>query len=530
MDFAKRLRLLFTIIFALFMIVVIRLIWVQIIRHDYFTRLSLDQRTRIINLPSLRGDILDRNGNVLATSIDTFSAFVQKPRFVWLARRLPSAEAEKLRATDPVNIILYKEKKRIYPKGAVAAQLLGFVGADNQGLSGIELAFDRYLKGKEGKVVTEGDPAGRELYGALRVIEPGEEGQSLTLTIDENIQYIAEREIVRQIRQSKAVSGMLLVMDAKTGEILALASKPDFDPNDYKQAIAKRWHPAFLDPYEPGSTFKVISTAAGLEEKVVTPDSQLNAMDKLEIGGKVIENSHAIKWPGPRISISFMLQQSINTAMAQVGLKLGPERFYRRIRKFGFGELTGFGLAGESKGIVRYWENWYKPDPAMISFGQSIAVTPLQLLRAYSAFANHGRLVAPYIVKKIESNDGRFVKMFGEDPQGQAVSDRTAEEILKLMSDVVLYGSGRRAQLEYFTVGGKTGTAQKAAPGGRGYLKGHYIASFIGIVPLSEPRLICLVIVDDPQGSIWGESVAGPSFKTVMEYALRYLNVKPDVI
>jgi cell division protein FtsI/penicillin-binding protein 2 len=197
MDFPKRLRLLFMIIFALFALVIVRLLWVQVIRHDFFTRMSLDQRTRIINLTSIRGDILDRNGNVLATSIDTFSAFAQKPHFAWLARRLPSAEADKLRATDPANIIVLKEKKRIYPKGAIAAQLLGFVGADNQGLSGIELAFDRYLKGKAGKVVTEGDPEGRELYGALREIEPAEEGMSLTLTIDENLQYVAEREIAR---------------------------------------------------------------------------------------------------------------------------------------------------------------------------------------------------------------------------------------------------------------------------------------------------------------------------------------------
>jgi len=431
MEFRRRLRLLFGIIFALFLLVIARLFWVQIIRHDFFTRISLEQRTRIINLSSVRGDILDRSSNVLATSIDTFSVFVQKPHFAWLARRLPSAEAEKLQAADPANIILLKEKKRIYPKGGMAAQLLGFVGADNQGLSGIELAFDRYLKGKEGKVVTEGDPEGRELYGALREIEPGEEGMILTLTIDENLQYIAEREISRAIRQYNGVAGMLLVMDARSGELLALASKPDFDPNDYKKASARLWHPTYLDPYEPGSTFKVISTAAGLEEQVITPDSRLNAQNKLEIGGKVIENSHAIKWPGPQVSLSFMLEQSINTVVAQIGLKLGPERFYRRIRKFGFGEQTGFGLEGESKGIVRYWENWYKPDPAMISFGQSIAVTPLQLLQAFSAFANHGRMVTPYLVKKVESGDGRFVKMFAGDPKGLAVSDRTAAEILR---------------------------------------------------------------------------------------------------
>jgi stage V sporulation protein D (sporulation-specific penicillin-binding protein) len=530
MDFHRRLRLVYLVIFGLFLVIIARMFWIQIIRHDFFARLSFGQRTRLINLPASRGDIYDRNGNVLATSIDTFSVFAQKPRFQWLARRLPSAEAEKLRAADPASVFLLKEKKRIYPQGQFAAQLLGFAGDDNQGLSGVELSFDRYLKGKEGKVVTEGDPEGRELYGALREIQPGEEGLNLTLTIDENIQYVAEREISRQIKQFSAASGMLIVMDAKSGEILALASKPDFDPNEYKKADARRWHPAFLDPYEPGSTFKVITAAAGLADGVVTPDSRLNALNRLDVGGKVIENSHQINWPGPQVSLSFMLQQSINTAVAQIGLKLGPERFYQRIRKFGFGEQTGFGLAGESKGIVRYWENWSKPDPAMISFGQGIAVTPLQLLRAFSAFANGGRPVAPTIVKKVESEDGRFVRMFTGGAQGQALSGQHAAEINKMMRDVVLYGSGRRAQMALFTTGGKTGTAQKAAPGGRGYMKGRYIASFIGLAPLSDPRLICLVIVNDPRGSIWGESVAGPSFKTVVEYALRYLNVKPDML
>lgn len=526
----RRIRALFVLFLLLFLVVVVRLFILQIIQHGFFQERSSEQRTRIINLSANRGDILDRNGEILATSIDTFSVFTQAKGFAWLARKLPRGEADKLKAEDPKNYIMLKEKKRIYPKGQTAAQVIGFVGADNQGLSGVEIAFDKYLKGKTGRVVTEGDPEGRELYGAVREIDPSEDGMNVTLTIDKNIQYVAEKEIEEQVRASSASSGQLMIMNAKTGEILALASKPDFDPNEYVKFDRRLWHPRFLDPYEPGSTFKLITAAAGLEENVITPDSKLKALDRLEIGGKVIENSHKIAWPGPDISVSFMLEQSINTGAAQVGIKLGPEKFYERIKEFGFGRPTGFGLDGESSGIVRSWQRWYKPDIAMITFGQSIAVTPMQLISAVSAFANRGKMVAPYLVKKIESNDGKFVKVNETEIRGRAVSEQTAAQMKTLMRNVCLYGSGKRAQMKWFAVGGKTGTAQKSAPGGRGYLKGHYIASFIGLAPLKDPEIIALVIVDDPKGSIWGESVCGPVFKRAVESTLRYLNVKPDML
>lgn len=530
MDFPRRIRILFYLFLLLSVMIAARLIWLQVVQHRFFQERSLEQRTRIINLSSNRGDILDRNGNILAASIDTYSVFTQQKGFSWVARRLPQAEAEKLRGENPKDFFILKEKKRIYPKGKFASQFLGFVGADNQGLSGVELAWDKYLKGKVGRVVTEGDPEGRELYGALREIDPGEDGMHVTLTIDQNLQYVAEREIEEQIRKMGALSGTLMVMDARTGEMLALASKPDFDPNDYQKFDRRLWHPRFLDPYEPGSTFKVITTASALEEKAITLDTKLKALDQIEVGGKTIKNSHSVRWPGQEITISKMLEQSINTGAVQVGLKLGPERFYNRIKKFGFGEATGFGLEGESRGIVRHWKNWYKPDIGMLAFGQSIAVTPMQLLSAVSAFANHGEMVCPHLIKKIESGDGKFVKVFAAETRGTAVSDRTALEMKQLMRNVVSNGSGRHAGMEWFTVGGKTGTAQKTVPGGRGYMKGHYIASFIGIAPLSDPEIVALVIVDDPKGSIWGETVCGPVFKDVVEYALRYLNVRPDVL
>ncbi|MFA6431480.1 MAG: penicillin-binding protein 2, partial [Candidatus Margulisiibacteriota bacterium] len=352
----------------------------------------------------------------------------------------------------------------------------------------------------------------------------------VTLSIDSNIQYIAEREIESQIKRSSAISGTLIVMNVKTGEILALASKPDFNPNEFGKASNKLWHPRFLDPYEPGSTFKIFTAAAGIEQGVIKADSKLKALDEIVVGGKTIKNSHKIDFGGPAISISKMLEQSVNTATSQVGLKLGPQKFYDMIARFGFGERTGFGMLSESPGIVKEPKNWYKSDVAMITFGQGIAVTPMQLISAISAFANNGKVVRPCLIKKVESEDGKFMKIYSGEWRGNAISGKTAADMRQLLRNVVTKGSGRRASMEGFTVGGKTGTAQKAAPGGRGYMKGNFIASFIGIAPMNDPQIAALVIIDDPKGSIWGESVCGPVFKNVVEFTLRYLNTKPDVL
>jgi len=519
---------LFLIFLVLFFLVILRLADLQILNRSFYEKKSSEQRTRIINLAAQRGDIFDRHGELLATSIDSYSVFEHHKG--WVARKLSLTEARKLKERDPKLMGILKEKKRIYPKDRLAAQAIGFVGVDNQGLSGVELAFEEYLRGKNGRVITEGDPAGKELYGALRELEPGMDGMNVTLTIDGNIQYVAEREIARQVRKSRARGGMCIVMDLKTGEILALASKPDFNPNYYQASGRRSWHPRFLDPYEPGSTFKVFTVAAGLEEGVITLETMLRARDSIVVGGKTITNSHREEWPGKYISISKMLERSINTGSVQIGLKLGPEKFYNRLKAFNFGERTGFGLWGESKGILRHWERWYKPDVGMITFGQSIATTPLQLLGAVSAIANDGEMVQPLLIKRIESPDGKFVKVFAQKGAGRPVSGKVASEVKKLMRNAVVRGTGKPADIDGFGVCGKTGTAQKIVPGGRGYWEGHYISSFLGFAPYHDPRIAALVIVDDPEGNYWGGSVCGPVFSRVVEYSLRYLNVKPDML
>lgn len=530
MPLKVRLRLLFGFFLIGFLMVVIRLVDLQIIHYQFYREKSQNQRMRIIPISSNRGDVMDAQGDILATTVDSFSVFTNKKGFSWIIRKVTEAEAKKALAKNPKAYRMIKEKKRIYPKNQLCSQIIGFVGVDNQGLSGVELAWDKYLQGKSGKVVTEGDPTGRELYGAVREIEPSGDGQNVTLTVDSAIQYVAEREINRQVRETRAKSGMIIVMNAKNGDILALASKPDFNPNSFGKYNSRLWHPRVLDPYEPGSTFKLILAASGLEQGVIKADSRLKALDQIEIGTRIVKNSHQIKWQGSTISISEMLEQSINTATVQVGVMLGAQNYHKHIKKFGFGELTGFGLAGESRGIVMDWERWPKSAVGMTTFGQGLSVTPIQLLQAVSAFANKGKMVKPHLIKKIEASDGNFMKVYDEKPSRRAISEKVAKEVLEMMRNVVIKGTGKKAQMAYFTVGGKTGTAQKAAPNGRGYLKNSFVTSFIGMAPLNDPEIITLVIVDEPQTSIWGETVAVPPFKTVTEHALRYLNVRPDML
>lgn len=537
-----------------FLIAVIRLADLEIIHTDFYKEKAKKQRSRKLNLAADRGDIVDRKGRMFATSLDSFSVYInprifknygllsklidetvapfdKKKHFVWVKRKIGKETAKKIidAKIEGVNILV--EKKRVYPKGHLASQILGFVGLDNEGLSGLELSCEKYLKGKEGQILTESDPMGHELlFVKERDIQEASPGMKLTLTIDEAIQYLAEQELEAALKSFKAESGNVLVMDIKTGEILALAGKPDFDPNEYYKFNPKSWRSFAVDVYEPGSTFKVITAVAGLDYGAINPDSKLKAMDSITLGGKTIKNSHQILWDGSYVTISKMLEKSINTGAAQIGIKLGKEKFYNKIKSFGFGELQSIGLPGESRGLLRPPADWSSPDIGMITFGQGIAVTPIQLLSAFSSLGNQGRRLKPILIKKIESPDGLFIKSFSMEEVNRPVSKKTADEATKLLENVVLYGSGHKAGMRNYRVGGKTGTAQKAAPGGRGYMNGRFIASFVGFAPLSDPRIAALVIINEPKTTIWGETVAGPVFKNVVEGTLRYLNTAPDMV
>jgi len=497
---------------------------IQILQYNFYKQKAEVQQRRFIRIATDRGDIVSSDGAVLATSLSTYSIYTNTGEFKWIKRKLDRPPAEKL-----PGMVVIEEKKRVYPNAHLASQVVGFTGADNEGLAGIEQAYDEYLRSKEGWIKTYADPIGFEfLQAKSKKLDTEEDGMNIVLTINQKIQYAVERELSAAIKKFSAISGTAVMMDLKDGGILALASKPDFDPNNYSKFDPKTWNSRACLVYEPGSTFKLITAASGLDQGTITIDSKLQALNQIVVGGKTIGNSHQINWPGKEISISYALEQSINTAMAQISMKLGKEKFYNHIKAFGFGEKTGFGLDGESSGILRHYNNWYTPDIAMLSFGQSIAVTPMQLLAAVGSFGKEGLVLKPHLVKRIESRDGSYVKSYSAEYYGRSVSKKTAEEMLGLMENIVLKGSGRHAKIKGYHVGGKTGTAQKVAVGSGAYMKGNYIASFIGIAPLKKPRLVCLVIIDDPKGSIWGESTAAPVFQRVVDESLRYLNVPPD--
>jgi len=559
---ARRLSVLVGFLCVMFFVIILRLFYLQIIQHEFFEEKSSDQRTRIITVAADRGDIFDRNKNLFATSIDVFSVYIvpveiiekektasalsklllcdytqtlqlmnRKKSFLWLKRKISKELANKVGDLELAGVGLLKEKKRIYPKGHLASQIIGFAGLDNQGLSGVELGYDDILKGKEGRIVIESDPTGREIVTTKpREISPSTLGMNITLTIDESIQYISEKELSESVKKHGALDGSIIVMNAKTGEILAAAGYPDFDPNDYKKYSPKSWKLApITDVYEPGSTFKVITAAAGLDAGLYQPDTVINCPESYKVGAATIKNSHHIS-PDPKIkTLCDVIGESINTGVLQIALKLGPDRFYNYIKKFGFGEYTDIGFPGEAAGILREPKYWYKPDIAMITFGQTLAITPLQLVDAYCAIANNGIRIKPILIKKVESTDGNYIKTFTTSEKCRVLAADTIPKIKEVMSTVVnkKNGTGKRARMPYWTACGKTGTAQKPQPGG-GYYKDRYVSSFIGFAPIEDPQIVILVIINEPKDTIWGETTSAPVFSNVGRFALQRMNVGPS--
>lgn len=518
---------------------------------------------RHIVLSSDRGDILDRSGNLLATSVDMYSIFV-RPRAIkektkiaaelasivpdkrqlifgnfknseafWLKRKAPKIIADKIAGLKSIGIDIFVEKKRVYPKNTLASQLIGVTGLDNQGLAGVELGFDEFLKGREGKYIVEKDLLGREIAtGYFREIEPPTEGMNLYLTIDESIQYVAQRDLEEAVKKHGAISGSIIVQDIKTGDILAIAGTPSFDLNFPHKSDISRWKLApVTDIYEPGSTFKMITAASGIEEKLFDLESVIPCPNSISIGGRIIENSHSVRYFGKKFkTLKDVIAESINTGTSYIGIKLGKDRFYKHIKDFEFGEYTGINFPGEGRGILKQPQFWYKSDIAMITFGQTIAITPMQLIKAISAIANDGVLIQPNIVHKIESPNKDIVRSYAGTSGKRIISKETASKLRELMKGVVFmeHGTGHLAKMAQYSCGAKTGTAQKPAKGG-GYQAGHYVASIVGFAPLENPKIAIIVILDDPKSSMWGAVVAAPVFKSVGEFTLRYLNVRADL-
>ncbi|RLB58055.1 MAG: penicillin-binding protein [Deltaproteobacteria bacterium] len=528
----------------------------QVRRAEWLRDLSRQQVLKEITLEPLRGPILDRNGAPLAISIMAESIYAmprqledaaaaaralaralemdpQQSRrlvkrlstrkyFTWVKRRVSDRLARQVRRLDIKGVGFTRESRRYYPARELAANLIGFVG-DGRGLEGVELLFDDRLRGSE--VVLQGL---RDAHGRLVFPEGTREpdsGGTVVLTIDANIQEIVERELERGWHQAQARAATAVVMDPHSGEILAMASLPSYNPNVYWQSRpAQRRNRAVTDCYEPGSTMKVFTMAAALQGQLVRPEETIDCQ-----GGALVLGSHTIHDAHRglrRLTASEVLVHSSNVGMAIIGARLGREGLYQALHEFGFGRKTGVDLPGEVRCRLRPPARWSDVGLATISFGQGVSVTALQLLAALNSVANGGVWLRPQIVRAIRDSSGRTIDEGRPDPQGRVMSREVAAELTRMMVRVVQPGgTGTRAALDGFTVAGKTGTAQKVDPVAGGYSEHLRVASFMGFVPAEQPRLSILVVMDEPQSSPYGGVVAAPVFARIAAAVLNYQGV-----
>lgn len=530
-----------------------RLFYLQVLNNARYQSEALAQRLREIEIQPKRGIITDRKGKKLAINVSMDSVVVN-PRqitepekvaqalataldipldkvlgkiqknssFEWIERKIDPDKAKGVRDLRLKGVYLVEESQRFYPNGTLAAHVLGFAGIDNQGLEGLELVYDKELRGTMGRFRGETDAAGREIPGGEKQYVPSKDGDVLVLTIDEVIQHIAERELDRVMQETRAKGATILVTDPTTGEILALANRPTFNPNE-PLAVPEmnRRNLAVWYNYEPGSTFKIVTAAAALEEGVVKDGDGFYCRGGMQVADHFIGcvTAHGSQ------TFAEVVKNSCNVGFMTIGLRLAKERFYDYISAFGFGAVPGLGLPGEEKGILLPLKSVGPVEQANISFGQGIAVTPLQMISMVGTIANGGVLLKPQVVREIRDNTGGVVKPFAPQVVRQVVSPATAQHLARLLEGVVADGTGRAAQIPGYRLAGKTGTAQKIVDGR--YVSDKHVSSFIGFGPVDNPRLAVLVVVDEPQGAYYGGVVAAPVFKRVMEDSLRYLGVPP---
>lgn len=546
-------------------VLVLRLFFLQIVDTSDLEAKNLSQVQVDRKLQSPRGTIYDRHGSPLAMSVVTKSLYadpqmlkkspeniaelvapyVSIPKeaivenlkedtaFVWLDRMM---EPDKSKAVEKIiedekleGLNFVEESKRYYPNGNLAAQVLGFVGTEDKGLDGLEMVLDDELKGGLTKEVVATDRKGNAIFGSVLAQYLPDKGKSVTLTIDATVQFIAERALEQAMVDTKPAHASVIVMDPKTGEILAMANRPTYDPNHYDKGKEQDFkNIAVTNLYEPGSTFKPIIASAALASGKWTVDTVYNDTGSIMASGHVMQN-----WNGEgygKVRLLEILKFSINTGMARLGLTTGPEILSEYVHKYGFGHPTGIELPGEGEGLLFNPEEMADIDTASMSIGQGIAVTPLQMVRAFGAIANGGILMKPHIVKAYNNPDGTVASETQTESQGQAIPENVASTIVEILEKEVSEGGGNKAMVEGYHFGGKTGTAQKLNTEYGGYLDGRYIASFIGFGPVEDPKFVVLVAIDDPSnGSIYGGQIAAPVFKDIMSQLVRYYQISPSV-
>ncbi len=553
----KRAVILNTVIIFGFFAVFFRLTDLMIVDHKLFAEKARLQHITSKDIKVSRGNIYDRKGRELAVNLEVESLycnpkevvidrdrmnrlsrilgmrpeaiqakFSPDKKFAWINRKINPEKAVKVKNLDMKGFGFIPEFKRFYPKGKLAAHIIGAVGLDNQALEGIELEYNKYLKASGGKVYYSRDAIGRILSSGVTMES---KGNDILLTIDEGLQYIVEKELEKAMFKWKPAAASAIMMDPYTGEILALANRPVYDPNRIGKAdfnaIRNR---AITDIYEPGSTFKLVVGSAALEEKLYNLNSIFDCRKgSIEVGGLEIRDTHH----DPSIfTFKDVIQKSSNVGSIIMGIELGKDRIYKYTKSFGFGELTGIDLPGEVSGWIRKPEKWSGTSIGAVSIGQEVAVTPLQILRAYSAIANGGYLVQPHVVSEIRNPEGQLVYSFKHGVRKKAVSEKTSLIFKETLKTVVEEGgTATSAAIEGNQVAGKTGTAQLIDSKTKRYSKDRFISSFVGFVPADTPEIALIVVIFEPRGQQqFGGIVAAPVFKSIIKQSLSYMNVPID--
>lgn len=552
----RRFVMLAACIGAVFVGLTVRLFQLQIIQHERLSQLAFRQQERTIEVQPARGRIFDRLGRPLALNREVRSFYavpseIRNPRetaarlagvlglsasrleqrlrsrkaFVWIKRKAADGAAGQVLAMKLPGVHALKETERVYPEGRLACHVLGFVGLDNQGLAGLELKLDREIRGQSGWVRVARDARGQALPATARIHKDSHPGLDVYLTLDKVLQHIAERELAQGLERSGAKGGTALIMDPRSGEILALANLPDFDPNSFNRFPAGvRRNRAVSDMYEPGSTFKLVTLAAALEERVVKESDLIDCeQGQASFSGLVVRDHE----PRGLLSVREVLTYSSNIGVVKIGYKVGAEKLARYAQAFGFGRLTQVDLPGEVTGLLRPFREWRRWTAASIPFGQGVAVTTLQTAAAYAAVANDGLRVKPWIVRELRRPDDLKTYPNQPEPRERVISSQTAARLRALLLDAVRQGTGVEADLQPYSIAGKTGTAQKSLARGGGYDPVHHIASFVGFFPAEKPQYLIAVMLDEPNGLQWGGLVAGPVFREIARQLVAYVGLPP---
>jgi cell division protein FtsI (penicillin-binding protein 3) len=546
----RRIRLLLAAFALAFAITFLRAFWLQGVRAQSLDARAASQHKEAVKIPAGRGTIVDRTGVQLAIGEDATTVYanpraVRNPRavalaaarvlgvdpeslyprladrsrgFVYVARKADPAQAAALQRQHLAGLGFYHEEQRTYPQRTVAAQVLGYAGVDNRGLAGLELGLDRLLAGRDGNETIVKDPFGRVID--ITASQPERRGRDVVLTLDHTIQANAEAVLRAVVAKWHARAATAIVLDPRTGSVLAMAGAPGFDANRYPQTLRTIQRVrAVTDTYEPGSTYKLVTVAAALSDRLVSPSSSFTLPYGIQVADRVIHDAE--ERGTETMSVAQILSRSSNVGAITLAQLLGRDRLSHWITRFGFGKATGIDFPGESPGILLPPEQWSGSTIGNVPIGQGIAVTPIQMAAAYASIANGGVWIRPHLVDRVVG-----------DPRGplhrrRIVGPDTAAQLNTMLRLVVTEGTGTLAAVPGYVVAGKTGTAAKPDPQG-GYSDSRYVASFVGFVPATKPRLVVLVAVDEPQGAIWGGVVAAPAFAEIAKFDLQYLEVPPD--